>query len=320
MRLSLFSLLLLTAATPALAMQPEPDGPGERAEAQEAPKLRFDTPRYEERRHRDDNDASRIERAERPERVERAERFEPSIAASEPVREVPPASVASEGWSRPAPAERSEPLRDVARAAIAEQWSRPPEGDQARQPVPDSDATPGRRWRGGNDERRARARDLPPTAGSPVFGSTIPTPETVTRPGREVSTSSVAAGNLREQIAAEGLRRDRLESERWRRDWRQDRRYDWRRHRDYDRSRFHLGIYVDPFGWRYRDYDIGWRLPGRFYSSRYWVHDPWYYRLPPVGGPYRWVRYYDDVLLVDLRSGRVLDRIRGFFWSSRRRW
>ena len=31
-------------------------------------------------------------------------------------------------------------------------------------------------------------------------------------------------------------------------------------------------------------------------------------------GPYRWVRYYDDVLLVDIYSGEVVDVIHDFFW------
>ena len=31
-------------------------------------------------------------------------------------------------------------------------------------------------------------------------------------------------------------------------------------------------------------------------------------------GPYRWVRYYDDVLLVDVYSGEVVDVIYDFFW------
>jgi hypothetical protein len=36
--------------------------------------------------------------------------------------------------------------------------------------------------------------------------------------------------------------------------------------------------------------------------------------LPAAYGSYRWVRYYDDVLLVDVRNGRVVDVIRDFFW------
>jgi Ni/Co efflux regulator RcnB len=51
-----------------------------------------------------------------------------------------------------------------------------------------------------------------------------------------------------------------------------------------------------------------------FFGNRYWINDPWRYRLPEVYGPYRWVRYYDDVLLVDEYSGEVVDVIHNFFW------
>ena len=60
--------------------------------------------------------------------------------------------------------------------------------------------------------------------------------------------------------------------------------------------------------------NIGWTLSRPYYSSRFWIDDPWQYRLPVVYGPYRWIRYYDDALLVDLRTGRVVDVIRNFFW------
>ena len=100
----------------------------------------------------------------------------------------------------------------------------------------------------------------------------------------------------------------------WRGDWRSDRRYDWRRHRDRNRSRFHLGFYFDPFGWSYRRYGIGWRLWPSYYHSSYWLNDPWYYRLPPAYGPYRWVRYHGDALLVNIYTGEVVDVIYDFFW------
>ena len=292
MRLSLLSLLLLTAATPALAIQPEPEEGCRRSEAREAPEPRFEPTPRPERQFREGSEAPRERpaRAERMERFERIERMEPRAAAPDPVRDVARAAVAAE----PRP-ERS---------------GRTPRGEERVRPSADSAANPGWGWRGGTDERRSR--ELPPGA--------IASPDDVTRQSRDVSTGSVTSGNLRDRIAAEGLRQDRVERDSWRRDWRNDRRYDWRRHRDRDRSRYHLGIYIDPFGWGYRNWDIGWRLPSRFYSTRYWIQDPWYYRLPPVSGPYRWVRYYDDVILVDLRSGRVLDRIRNFFWSNRYPW
>ncbi|QDK32389.1 hypothetical protein DM450_06240 [Sphingomonas sp. IC081] len=55
-------------------------------------------------------------------------------------------------------------------------------------------------------------------------------------------------------------------------------------------------------------------MSSMFYGSSYWLDDPWMYRLPPVYGPYRWVRYYDDVLLVDTYTGEVVDVIYDFFW------
>ena len=100
----------------------------------------------------------------------------------------------------------------------------------------------------------------------------------------------------------------------WRGDWRSDHRYDWRSHRRRHRSLFHFGFYYDPFGWSYRPYSIGWRLWPGYYRSSYWLQDPWAYRLPYAPPGYRWIRYYDDALLVDTWDGTVIDVIRDFFW------
>ena len=59
---------------------------------------------------------------------------------------------------------------------------------------------------------------------------------------------------------------------------------------------------------------FGYFLDELFYGQNYWIADPWQYRLPEVYGPYRWVRYYDDALLVDIYSGEVVDVIYDFFW------
>jgi Ni/Co efflux regulator RcnB len=96
--------------------------------------------------------------------------------------------------------------------------------------------------------------------------------------------------------------------------WRNDHRYDWQNHRHHHRSLFHLGIYYDPFGWNYRPYQIGWRLWPNYYSSNYWINDPWQYRLPYAPPGYRWIRYYDDALLIDTWNGEVVDVIYNFFW------
>ncbi|MFN3620716.1 RcnB family protein [Sphingorhabdus sp.] len=110
-------------------------------------------------------------------------------------------------------------------------------------------------------------------------------------------------------------RLDRQQAGRWTNNWRNDRRYDWRSYRDQNRNYYRPGRYYSPYRDRsYSRISIGFSLGSGYYGSRYWINDPWQYRLPAAYGPYRWVRYYDDVLLVDLRNGRVVDVIRDFFW------
>jgi Nickel/cobalt transporter regulator len=103
--------------------------------------------------------------------------------------------------------------------------------------------------------------------------------------------------------------------DRWTNNWRNDNRYDWRGHRERYSNYYRPGRYYSPYrGHNYSRISIGFSLGSGYYGSRYWINDPWQYRLPAAYGPYRWVRYYDDVLLVDLRNGRVVDVIRDFFW------
>jgi hypothetical protein len=101
----------------------------------------------------------------------------------------------------------------------------------------------------------------------------------------------------------------------WNHDWRNSQRYDWQDYRRYNRNIFHVGSYYAPYyGYRYRRFSIGFFLEPLFFSQNYWVSDPWYYRLPPAPPGTRWIRYYDDVLLVDMYSGEVIDVINDFFW------
>ncbi len=102
----------------------------------------------------------------------------------------------------------------------------------------------------------------------------------------------------------------------WDRDWRRDQRYDWQRYRKHNRHIYRGPRYYAPSGWGYgyRPFSIGITLWSGLYNDRYWISDPWYYRLPPAHGPLRWVRYYDDALLVDIRTGYVVDVINNFFW------
>lgn len=101
----------------------------------------------------------------------------------------------------------------------------------------------------------------------------------------------------------------------WNRGWRGDRRYDWASWRYRNRNVFRLGSYYSPYrNHRYSRFNIGFYLDPGFYGRNYWIHDPWYYRLPPAPPGTQWIRYYDDVLLVDIYSGYVIDVIYDFFW------
>lgn len=115
---------------------------------------------------------------------------------------------------------------------------------------------------------------------------------------------------------------DRWDRGRWDRNdrfdhrWRDDHRYNWRDYRVRNRTVFHLPRYYAPYGWDYgyRRFSVGFRLDSLLFGSSYWITDPYYYRLPPAYGPYRWVRYYDDALLVDISTGEVVDVVYGIFW------
>ena len=140
------------------------------------------------------------------------------------------------------------------------------------------------------------------------------------QPGSRPSTSQPPAVQQPGGQQWTGQQRDnqrwasRPAEHRWSSDWQRDSRYDWRRYRERNRSVFRVGSYYDPFGRGYRPVSVGFTLYAGYYSADYWLDDPWHYRLPPVYGPYRWVRYYDDAVLVDLYSGRVVEVIRNFFW------
>jgi Nickel/cobalt transporter regulator len=102
----------------------------------------------------------------------------------------------------------------------------------------------------------------------------------------------------------------------WNRGWRSDQRYNWQGYRNQYRNYYQQPRYYNPYGYSYgyERFGIGIYLDNLFFSSRYWISDPWQYRLPSAPYGYRWVRYYDDVLLVNTRSGYVVDVIYSFFY------
>ena len=112
-------------------------------------------------------------------------------------------------------------------------------------------------------------------------------------------------------------RRDVRDARQEYREDRQDRnrnwgRNDWRGYRDQNRKVYQRGNWNAP--WRYQAFRPGIRIGSGYYGQRYWIADPWRYRLPSPTRTQRWVRHYDDVLLIDTRRGVVIDVIRNFYW------
>ncbi len=105
------------------------------------------------------------------------------------------------------------------------------------------------------------------------------------------------------------------EYRRWDRKWRSHSNYDWYGWRNRYPSYFQVGYYYAPYrGYSYSRLSIGFFLDAPFFGEDYWIADPAFYRLPEAYGPYRWVRYYDDAVLVNIYTGEVVDVIYDFFW------
>ena len=51
-----------------------------------------------------------------------------------------------------------------------------------------------------------------------------------------------------------------------------------------------------------------------YYAPRYYIDDYAGYRLPRPGWNQRWVRHYNDILVIDVRSGIVIDVIPNSYW------
>ena len=97
-----------------------------------------------------------------------------------------------------------------------------------------------------------------------------------------------------------------------RRDLRHDRRELQRDRRDYQRNRV---AYVSPYrGWRYQPVTMGYQLRPAFYGQRYWVNDYGRYNVAAPRPNLRWVRYGNDLLLVNVRSGRVFEVRHNVAW------
>ncbi|MFT3965582.1 MAG: RcnB family protein [Sphingobium sp.] len=109
-----------------------------------------------------------------------------------------------------------------------------------------------------------------------------------------------------------GDRRDVQLAQRDLRDAKREYREDWRDYRAKNRAIYARGNWRAPFA--YQRFQPGAAIRPNYYASRYYIANPGRYRLPPATGTNRWVRHYDDALLVNVRTGRVVQVINGFYW------
>jgi hypothetical protein len=94
---------------------------------------------------------------------------------------------------------------------------------------------------------------------------------------------------------------------------RREYREDWRDYRARNPHVYRGPAWVGPRGYRWRPVNVGYRFDPVFYGRNYWI-DPYRYHLRPVASYQRWVRYGRDVVLIDTRSGRVLEVNSSFFF------
>lgn len=87
-------------------------------------------------------------------------------------------------------------------------------------------------------------------------------------------------------------------------------------HRRHEVHKVHHRVaYVAPYrNWAYHRVRTGHQLRRAFYGPRYVITDYGYYRLRAPARYQRWIRYGDDLLLVNIRTGRVLQVLPGRYY------
>jgi Ni/Co efflux regulator RcnB len=99
---------------------------------------------------------------------------------------------------------------------------------------------------------------------------------------------------------------------------------DWDRHRQLNRRswqynrraerRYRWHRYNPPRHWKYRRWGFGMILPSPFWVRQYWITNYWQFGLPNPPYGYVWVRYGNDALLINVRSGQILQVVYGLFY------
>ena len=87
----------------------------------------------------------------------------------------------------------------------------------------------------------------------------------------------------------------------------------WQELRETNADLFRRDAYVAPRGLRHPRVSSGDELAPPFYDKSYWIEDFAAYRLPTPPRKQQYIRYGNDVLRVNVRSGRVIQVYKDFF-------
>ncbi len=127
----------------------------------------------------------------------------------------------------------------------------------------------------------------------------------VRRGEREVRQQQRELQDARRYGDRDDIRGERRDVQKARQELREDR-------RDMRQDQRNRLAYVAPYNnWRYRAVTPGYRLQPGFFAPRYTIANPLQYRLPVARRNQRWIRYGNDLVLVNVRNGRVIEVYRG---------
>ena len=133
----------------------------------------------------------------------------------------------------------------------------------------------------------------------------------INRDRREVREEQRELQEARRYGDRSDVREERRDVREAKQELREDRQ-DWRGYKQRNRNAFRGTRFNAPF--RYRSFNTGVSIGASYYAPRYRVTNYSNYRLPQPGRYQTYVRHYNDVLLVNTRTGRVVQSYRGFYW------
>lgn len=90
-------------------------------------------------------------------------------------------------------------------------------------------------------------------------------------------------------------------------------REDWNDYKKKNPDVFRTTAYVGPDGYVYTRREVGYVFPPEYRADRYYLNDFGTYRLRAPATGHRYIRYGNDVALVEIATGRVVNLYEGFF-------